>query len=229
MLKLCAKDEERRGGALMEWYGGDGAAAVFAREGDAILLERVTGGRDLVRLSSEGADDLATSILCETARRLHAPRARPAPDSLVPLEFWFRALTRAAEDGPQIFATASAESAALLASPRDPVVLHGDLHHGNVLDGGERGWLAIDPKGLTGERAFEYANLFRNPTAAIALAQGRLQRRISLVAAHAELEPRRLLQWTFVYAALGAAWSRQDGQDPGPGLAIAERAAAALQ
>lgn len=32
------------------------------------------------------------------------------------------------------------------------VTLHGDLHHGNVLDFGASGWLAIDPKGLKGER-----------------------------------------------------------------------------
>jgi streptomycin 6-kinase len=51
----------------------------------------------------------------------------------------------------------------LLSSPQDEVVLHGDLHHGNILDFGTRGWLAIDPKGLLGERGFDYANIFTNP------------------------------------------------------------------
>jgi len=33
----------------------------------------------------------------------------------------------------------------LLAAPRDISVLHGDLHHDNVLDLGTRGWLAVAP------------------------------------------------------------------------------------
>jgi streptomycin 6-kinase len=40
----------------------------------------------------------------------------------------------------------------LLTTQREKVVLHGDMHHGNVLNFGSRGWLAIDPKGLIGER-----------------------------------------------------------------------------
>jgi streptomycin 6-kinase len=62
----------------------------------------------------------------------------------------------------------------LLDDPRDIVALHGDIHHGNILDFGERGWLAIDPKGLIGERGFDYANNFCNPDAAIATRPGRL-------------------------------------------------------
>jgi len=106
------------------------------------------------------------------------------------------------------------------------VVLHGDLHHDNVLDGDLRGWLAIDPKGLVGERGFEYANLFRNPDLGCALAPGRMQRRIQIVAQEAGLDFRRLLDWVVAYAGLGAAWSLEDGDDPGAGLAIAEQAAA---
>jgi hypothetical protein len=46
---------------------------------------------------------------------------------------------------------------------RDVVVLHGDMHHENILKFSSRGWLAIDPKGLVGERGFDYANIFCKP------------------------------------------------------------------
>jgi streptomycin 6-kinase len=110
-------------------------------------------------------------------------------------------------------------------------VLHGDLHHENVLDGGVRGWLAIDPKGLIGERGFEYANLFRNPDADLALAPGRLARLASIVAETAALERARLLAWVYAYAVLGAAWSLEDGSedDAAVGLQIAEIARAELR
>ena len=38
---------------------------------------------------------------------------------------------------------------------RRPVVLHGDLHHENILFDASKGWVAIDPKGLTGDPALE--------------------------------------------------------------------------
>jgi streptomycin 6-kinase len=229
MLKVAIHDEERRGGFLMQWWAGDGAARVLAREGEAILLERLAGPRSLAAMARSGADDAASAILCEVARGLHAPRPRPPPPELVPLNRWFAALRAAAARDGGVFARAQPVADRLLAEPRDIVVLHGDFHHDNVLDGGARGWLAIDPKGLIGERGFEYANLFRNPDAATALERGRMARRAAIVAEAAALEPRRLFEWIFAYAALGAAWSIQSGHDPGPGLAIAECAEAELR
>jgi streptomycin 6-kinase len=224
MLKIAGHEEEARGAALMVWWAGDGAARVLAREGDAILLERLSGPRSLAAMALAGEDDAATTILCACAARLHGARSDPPPASLVPLAVWFSGLFKAAASEGGLFAEAAPAARRLLAEPREPVVLHGDLHHDNVLDGGARGWLAIDPKGLIGERGFEFANLFRNPTAELALTPGRMRRQAEIVARAARLERARLLQWIFVYAVLGAAWSLGAGQDPGPGLAIARMA-----
>jgi streptomycin 6-kinase len=226
ILKIAGHEEERRGGKLMEWYGGTGAARVLAREGDALLLERLLGKRSLSDMARRGQDDDATRILCRTAIALHAPREQAAPTGLIRLETWFRALETAASQHGGTFATCAGVARSLLADQREAVVLHGDVHHDNVLDGGVRGWLVIDPKGLVGERGFEYANLFRNPDLTIALAPGQMQRRAQIVAQEADLDGRRLLDWVVAYAGLGAAWSLEDGDDPRPGLAIAEHAAA---
>ena len=228
MLKIAVHAEDRRGGELMAWWDGQGAARVLRRAGEAILLERVSGPRSLAAMALAGGDDEATTILCDTAMRLHAPRPAPAPAGLVPLEIWFRSLGDAARRTGGLYATANSVAVGLLGEPRDIVVLHGDFHHDNVLDGGDRGWLVIDPKGLLGERGFEYANLFRNPTAELALSPGVMDRRLEMVAGTADLEPARLLLWVFAYAALGAAWSVESGHDPGPGLAIARQAAARI-
>src|SRR6185312_14693679 len=184
-------EEERRGGRLMAWWGGEGAAEVFEAEGWAILMERLCGPRDLTEMAQGGEDDEATRILCRTAMRLHAPRAAAPPDTLVPMPRWFQSLWPAAAAHGGVYARAAATARELLDSPRDTAVLHGDLHHGNVLDGGARGWLVIDPKGVLGERGFEYATLFRNPTAAMALAPGRQRRRAEIVIAQTGLEPKR--------------------------------------
>src|SRR3546814_13426940 len=83
-------------------------------------------------------------------------------DLLVPLAHWFRALNPAAATHGGILARCAATARALLAESRGTGVLHGDIHHDNVLDFGPRGWLAIDPKRLVGERGFDFANLFTN-------------------------------------------------------------------
>jgi streptomycin 6-kinase len=70
----------------------------------------------------------------------------------VPLAQWFEALLSGAASQVGIFVHCASTARELLSAPRDVRVLHGDIHHGNVLDFGSLGWLAIDPKGLYGER-----------------------------------------------------------------------------
>jgi streptomycin 6-kinase len=52
----------------------------------------------------------------------------------------------------------------LSANLSEVVVLHGDIHRGNVLDFGHRGWLASDPKGLVGERYCDLPTCSAIPT-----------------------------------------------------------------
>ena len=125
-----------------------------------------------------------------------------------------------------MFIQADACARALLALPREVVILHGDIHHENVLDFGPRGWLAIDPKGLFGERAYDYLNLFCNPDIETAAAPGRLRRQLGVVAQAAALEPARLLQWILAFAGLSSAWTLDDGGDATLTLAVAQIAAA---
>lgn len=228
MLKVAVAAEEASGARLMAWWDGRGAARVLAHEDDAILLERATGTRSLAGFARDGRDDEACRLLCAVVAGLHAPRA-PPPPGLVPLDLWFADLFAAAAREGGVLAVSAEAARGLLAGQRDAVALHGDVHHGNVLDFGEgRGWLAIDPKGLAGERAFDYANLFCNPDRGTATAPGRLARRVEVVAEAAGLERRRLLRWVLAWAGLSAAWSIGDGEPPDTPLAVAGLAAAEL-
>ncbi len=228
MLKVSPSPEEIAGGALMEWWAGEGAARVLAREGEALLLERATGPRRLTAMSKAGEDEAATQIICDVIEVLHAPRQRTPPSTLVPLDIWFRELGRQAAARGGALATAHQAAQALLAEPRDIVALHGDVHHANVLDFGPRGWLAIDPKGVLGERGYDYANTFCNPDMASALQPGRLQRYLDQVSERAGMEPRRLLMWILAYSGLSAAWILGDGDLARFDPSIAELAAAQL-
>lgn len=228
MLKIAHEEEERRGGRLMAWWHGDGAARVLMHDDSALLLERIEGPATLVAMVTHGKDDEATRILCSVAHRLHAVRGE-LPSWLEPLERWFAALAPAAAAHGGVLAEARAVARRLLAMPREIVALHGDVHHGNVLDGGVRGWLAIDPKGLRGERTFDYVNILRNPDAATALTPGRFERQLVIVTECAALERRRLLEWILGFAGLSAAWHLADGTSPALDLDIARLAAGLLR
>ena len=105
------------------------------------------------------------------------------------------------------------------------MLLHGDIHHGNILDGGARGWLAIDPKGLLGERTFDYANILRNPNEEIAKRPGRFAQQATVIAEAARVDRRRLLQWVLAFCGLSATWIYDDGDSPDLDLAVAALAA----
>ena len=212
----------------MEWWAGEGAARVLARKDDALLLDRAMGARSLIAMSKDGDDDAATQIICEAVEVLHAPRERPLPPTLVPLDIWFRELGPMATRHGGVLAAAHEVAQVLLAEPRDVVALHGDVHHANILDFESLGWLAIDPKGLLGERGYDYANPFCNPDTATALRPGRLQRYLAQVSEHAQMEPKRLLMWILAYSGLSAAWILGDGDGARFDLSIAELAAAEL-
>ena len=215
MLKIALVDEEVRGAALLQWWGGRGAAAVLEREGSATLMLRATGTRDLATMSGAGRDAEATEILVRTARTLHG---RPAPTALddvplIPLRDWFRALlstnsaaaNSAAGDADPLLRRAAEVAERLLActSPADVVVLHGDIHHGNVLDFGDH-WAVIDPKGLIGHRAFDVANIFCNPTEAGAL--DNLETRLDSISRLMSIPPSVLAEWAIAWCGLSLAW-----------------------
>ncbi len=232
MLKVVTLDEAKRGGELLAWWGGLGAARVYEREGDALLMERALGERSLLDFSRSGRDDEATQILCDTIAALHRPRARPAL-GLTPLDVWFAPLSPVARTHGGLLAQADRAACELLATSRDVLPLHGDIHHENVLDFGPRGWLAIDPHAVLGERGFDHANIFCNPDLgdpAITIARDRAHflRRVEIVVERSGIERQRLLQWVLAWCGLSAAWFISDGVDPDIDLAVAALALAEI-
>lgn len=227
MLKIAREQEEKFGGLLMCWWQGDGAARVLAWHDDGILLERAQGRLSLAQMVRDGEDRQATAILCQVVARLHAPRAEPLPE-LIPLDQWFNSLWPAAQAHGGMLRLSASVAAELLTSPREQTVLHGDIHHDNVLDFAERGWLAIDPKRLYGERAFDYANIFCNPNYGIATDPDIFLCRVEQVCRLAGLDRQRLLRWILAWAGLSAAWFMEDGEAADIDFRVAEQAARAL-
>jgi streptomycin 6-kinase len=103
----------------------------------------------------------------------------------------------------------------LLESSAKAVLLHGDLHHDNILQQGDD-WIVIDPKGVIGEPAYEVAAFIRNPIPellALNNAVTVISDRITRFAEILEIPERRILDWCYVQAVLAWAWALEDGGD----------------
>jgi streptomycin 6-kinase len=95
----------------------------------------------------------------------------------------------------------------------EPVLLHGDLHHENILAAGRQPWLAIDPKGLAGEPAYEIGALLRNPIPQLYTwpdLDRITARRIDQLAEELTLDRERLIGWGLAQAVLSAWWNVED-------------------
>lgn len=202
--------------AALAAMGRRGAAALLRADlaRGALLLVRACPGTPLLDLARRD-DDAATRI----AARLIATLPAPVPPHGLFAEAagWGRAL--AAPGLPRRAADRAAGLLRELATGAPPPrLLHGDLHHGNILAHHE-GWLAVDPKGLLGEPAAEAACLLRNPAEPALLA--RAPRRAAIVAEVAGLPRERVLAWGYAGAVIAAAWALEDAADPAPWLAAA--------
>lgn len=217
MLKIATEPEERLGWTLLEWWDGRGAARVLARKGDGLLMERATGSGDLAEMARNGRDAEATEILCDAIAALHEPCGKAPPEGLTTLEAWFRDLWPAAERG-LVPAEWAATARRMLDAQTEIRPLHGDLHHENVLDFEARGWLAIDPKRLIGDRAFDYAILFGDPDLSdpeppTAVRPEIFAARLDIVGARSGLRRERLLDWIVAWTTLSLVWLLEDGTE----------------
>jgi streptomycin 6-kinase len=223
-LKIATEEEEKLGPLLLSWWDGKGAAKVFRYDEQALLMERISSSHpSLLEMVKSGQDDDATRIICGVAQQLHAPSNKPLPP-LLPLTEWFSALFNAGDKYGSLITQCTALAARLLPAQEDVAVLHGDLHHENILHSDTRGWVAIDPKRLIGERAFDFANILCNPDKDTALREGRLMRQASIISNTSGIPMKHLLEWIAAWAGLSATWILDDGDDASLDLGVAETA-----
>jgi streptomycin 6-kinase len=221
----------------LECFAGQGAIAVLARDDarGAILLEEARPGGQLRELVPH-RDEEATATLIEVVKRLH----RPAPAGVALPELsrrsgsFARHLRRFPGDDPlprDLVERAGRLFDELCATATERVVLHGDLHHDNVLAAEREPWLAIDPHGIVGDPGYEIGALLYNPDPAGAddTVLDRVDARIEQLADGLGMPRERVVAWGFVQAVLSEVWSFEghEGRTSRP-LRLARRLLPAL-
>jgi len=216
VLKFAPPDKEFASEVeALRLYAGEGAARLI--DGDtqavAMLLERLEPGTTLAELD----DDVdATEIAGQAMKKLFRPLT---PDHPFPtIERWGAAFGRVrdAYDGgcgivpEELFEPADRIYQELCASAESPVLLHGDLHHWNILRAERERWLAIDPKGLAGEPAYDTASLLRNRTEIERDLQAMTLRRIAQLSEILGIDRQKILLWAFSQGVLSVLWMFED-------------------
>jgi streptomycin 6-kinase len=101
----------------------------------------------------------------------------------------------------------------LLSEKTKNVLLHGDLHYDNLIKQGNK-WIAIDPKGVVGDPAFEIGNVcVRRKDTSVMNAEKMIQR-FNTFSRYLSLDAQRVISWAYVQAVMQACWSVQDNGDP---------------
>ena len=231
VLKINKYPDFYREIAALRHYAGDGMVNLLAAdvEWGAILLERAQPGIALASLCPQD-DDEATRIAAALMHQLWKPIAADHPFPTV--ADWgegFASFRHAHGGGmgplpADLFAHAERVFADLSGSMGKTVLLHADLHHYNIVTAERQAWLAIDPRGVVGEPAYEAGALLRNPMDSSKWPNLRrqLQRRLDILAEMLELDRQRLQGWGMAQAVLAACWDVEDGtHNSGHWIAIA--------
>lgn len=220
VLKLTKVNDEAHAGRVLQAFGGSGAVRAYEAETGAMLVERLEPGEQLVSFVRRGDDAAATEVLAQVIGRLanHTP-----PDECPTVPDWGRGFERYMRSGDQRISHGLVREARdlfenLAASQRSTMLLHGDLQHYNVLFDRERGWTAIDPKGVVGDLEYEVGALLRNPIEQpeLFLNRATIERRLEILTALLPLDHTRAIQWSFAQAILSAIWDVEDGNRVDP-------------
>ncbi len=213
--------------ALQTWKG-DGAVRLLKDdiEKGAMLLEKLEPGTSFWHIKD---DVLASTTCANLLLKLWSKKADLSP--FRPLESWSRELAKYAETFtassspiPYHFIDRAMALREDLLQEKDVVLLHGDLHHDNMLSSNRAPFLAIDPKGVAGPRGYDVGSFFMNPEDPdIQNDWKRLtEQRLELFSNILGFSKDYLASWAFVHCVLSVTWSFADGTFPQTPLDIAK-------
>jgi len=238
VLKIGVPNRELTGEmAALRVFDGRGAVRLLEADDEhaMFLLERLQPGEMLASLDD---DEQATHVAADVMLDLWRPA--PAEGSFIQLSDWFKGfekLRRRFEGGTGpleegLVGRAEASVANFFSEDYAPMLIHGDLHHDNILssrrgcaaDMTPPGWLAIDPKGVIGPAAYEVGPLLMNPLGFLDRPDAFqiTGRRMDILSERLGFERLRIREWGVAHAVLSAWWCLEDRTDWGYSMRCAE-------
>jgi streptomycin 6-kinase len=186
-----------------------GAVKIFSRQNGVLILERAISGISLKSYFPTKESE-AIEITCNVIKKLHQA---PIPKKKVPhVKDWLAALDRE-QNIPSVYLKKARKlKDELLQTSIKQVLLHGDLHHDNIVQN-DNGWLIIDPKGVIGEQAYEVCAFIRNPLQELSSSKhivNIINNRITHFTNILNLDFMRIKDWCFVQSVLAWIWALEN-------------------
>jgi streptomycin 6-kinase len=198
-------------------YNGNGMARLLESEADKgiLILERVKPGKTLKTIKN---DEEATLLAADVMIKIRVPA--PSHALFPSTSDWAAGLIKLrcryhGGTGPlpeSIVSKAEDRYPKLNSTIKNLHLLHGDLHHENILSAEREPWLAIDPKGLIGEPEYEVISFLMNNLPAEKPIEI-IKRRVDLFVEKLLLNKERVLMWAFCHAVLSAWWCIEDNTE----------------
>lgn len=184
------------------------------------VQQRIMPGTTLQTLWEQNkiSDEDATDVFADMLAR--GPVLAPENSPFLEMDRWLRDLFRyqrvfggGSGKLPHEAVTLAVHLATeMLASPRERVLLHGDLQHNNILKNEDGGWTVIDPKGVVGDRAFEIGAWLYNPIGFHKRpdVQPMTDRRLTQLSNRLGIERLHLWKWGLIACVLSDCWTLLD-------------------
>ncbi|WP_262177689.1 aminoglycoside phosphotransferase family protein [Saccharococcus sp. Marseille-Q5394] len=202
----------------LQLYNGQGCAKLMKAdlERGAMLLESLQPG---TMLCTETDETVVVQQFCRVWKQIRRPLPEDADFPTV--LHWASAFSKYQSNYPKNNGPIPNEWVMMAAEFLNEIrqtttenrLLHGDLHHENILFSNERGWLAIDPKGVVGDPYFDVVSfminhLFKNPDP-----ENLLKLRVDLISELLQMDCVKLLKAAISMSTLYACWAVEDN-DP---------------
>lgn len=210
----------------LDHFGTEICPAVFALAEDleSILLEEVDAVGDLSDWYPDAEREVETWIPFFWA----VEGNKVVPDGFPTLSKYAEVFDRALENHlpselKSLMVIGDRQRGILTAPEGQNRLLHGDMHHFNLLKGKTDSWRLIDPHGVVGHPYYELGAFLRNPWGACYTEPGvkeRLDKRVYLLAEKLGITPCEVAKYGFYGAAFSIAWSIEDGSDDLEGMIV---------
>jgi streptomycin 6-kinase len=207
--------------ALVHWDGRGAVALVDHDPSGAQLLERPEPGTPL---SDEPDEDLALERAATVAQTLWIDDPGGIASLASEVLEWGRTMPGRHHLVGRPFERALVHEAVewireLVPTQPEHVLLHGDLRPRNVVAARGGIWLAVEPRPLVGERAFDVVALLRDDAPALTqdrdAGQTRLQHRFDVLTERLGLHRTRLQRWAVAASVDDALWAFEGGDPAG--------------
>lgn len=202
----------------LQLYNGEGCAKLVKADAEqgAMLLEKLQPG---TMLCNETDETIVIRNFCHVWKQIRRPLPK---DSDFPTVLdWATGFNKYQGNHPQNDGPIPNELVKMAAYYLHEIqhlsteneLLHGDLHHENILFSNERGWLAIDPKGVAGSPYLDVVSFMINHLFTKPDPEKLLKLRIDMISETLQLNRGKLLKAAVAMATLYACWSVED-KDP---------------